>query len=193
MERSCLNCSPHRPTPLCNFGPFLPYLDKLLKLKCYFVGAPSVLLLLADDGCSVQWPFPSGGWCGGRRRLVWVLVVTRAVWLWCMETERPPANWATCDIVWCCAMLCHKHTTFCHLMSRSTSPHLDTTPAHRRSGPHHSCCYHGQIFNFTDLKLIPTGQHESYLSFANLRPNLNIYSELCWQLGVQWSVQVSRQ
>ena len=52
MERSCLNFSPHRPTPLCNFGLFLPYLDKLL--KCYFVGAPSLLLLLADDGCSVQ-------------------------------------------------------------------------------------------------------------------------------------------
>ena len=31
-----------------------------------------------------------------------------------------------CDVVWCCVMLCHKHTTFCHPMSRSTSSHLDT-------------------------------------------------------------------
>ena len=136
MERSCLNCSPHRPTPLCNFGPFLPYLDKLL--KCYFVGTPSLLLLLADDGCSVQWPFPSGGWCGGRRRLVWVLVVTRAVWLWCMETERPPANWATCDIVWCCVMLCD--VVWCcvtntpHFVIWCHAQHHHTWTPHRYTG-----------------------------------------------------------
>ena len=109
-----------------NFFPFhWDYLDKLLDwwLKCYFVLTPSVLLLLADDGCNND---HSPARCSGGGGLVWVLVVTRAVWPWWMETERPPANWATCDIVWCCVMLCHKHTTFCHPTSRSTSSHLDT-------------------------------------------------------------------
>ena len=52
---------------LPNFGPFLPYLDKLL--KCYFVGTPSLLLLLADDGCNAHSPAAGdaeggGGWSG---------------------------------------------------------------------------------------------------------------------------------
>ena len=61
-------------------------------------------------------------------------------WSWCWSWHAPcdPDGWrrsdhlligplvTLCDVVWCCVMLCHKHTTFCHPMSRSTSSHLDT-------------------------------------------------------------------
>ena len=78
-------------------------------------------------------------------------------------------------------MLCDVVSQTHHILSSDVTLNI-TTPGHRHTGGLvliTAAAIYGQIFNFTHLKLIQTGQHESYLSFANLRPNLNIYSELC--------------
>ena len=76
-------------------------------------------------------------------------------------------------------MLCDVVSQTHHILSSDGTLNI-LTPGHRHSGGLvliTAAAVDGQISNFTDLKLIQTGQHESYLSFANLRPNLNIYSD----------------
>ena len=120
IERPCLYCGLVK--VLCTtLGHFHP-----IAIGAYFVRAPSVLLLLADDGCNND---HSPARCSGGGGLVWC-------WSWHAPCD--PDGWrrsdhlligplvTLCDVVWCCVMLCHKHTTFCHPMSRSTSSHLDT-------------------------------------------------------------------
>ena len=77
-------------------------------------------------------------------------------------------------------MLCDVVSQTHHILSSDVTLNIILTPGHRHSGGLvliTAAAVDGEISNFTHLKLIQTGQHESYLSFANLRPNLNIYSD----------------